>query len=146
MESKEFVRSLSDCDCTYIKDYLDRTIKRALPVYAENGTYEQETGGMVTANVEFYLLAFEDMDDQFDLEELTIEISDEELPLEHGFGQIYSDAHNGDHDRDITLYRGLFKIDWGTKFARVTAVGYFSDWVEREQDYQEILNEGEIEN
>ena len=111
VQHKFFVSSRLSRDSFQIKEYLDHTVKRGLPLDGENGVYTYHNSNP-TPQFEFDLFEFHAVEPDehgFQCEYMKMIISENEIPLDEQLDQVTA-------NEDMIEYHGIFKIDCGNQF------------------------------
>ena len=142
VEHKFFVCSRMNRDSFEIKNYLDNSVKRGLPLDGDNGIYTYDGSNPQFVFDLFEFEAIEDYENRFHVKYMKIIMSESEISLEEQIDQVTPNDN-------LIEYHGIFKIDSGNQFVRVKLIGEFesaADRLNREiQDWMEVEEEHEDE-
>ena len=150
-----FLRSIMNCDCTTIQNFLDRQVKRGLfdgpniqigKYCYDFGRHSDEQYRQLPFDT-FELVALEEYDDGFIWDYIEILVANDDPGLETD-EQLFIDSHLGDHDlwdEDLVEYRSLFKTGDGLRYIRATLVGKFESGANRMiEEVQAFIENHEI--
>lgn len=138
VEHKFFVSSRLSRDSFQIKNYLDNTVKRGLPLDGENGEYTYHSSNL-TPRFLFDLFEFQGIEPDehgFQCEYMKMIISENEIALHEQLDQVKA------NDDTMIEYHAIFKIDRGNQFVRVKIIGKFESagdrWYRENQGWLEF--------